>query len=199
MKDEMITFKRNALLGNISGQPLCSDFKYAWRQCGDDKEMLVRLALMQQSLPYLSTACYKNLGLTKEYILKNFGEFINGNKTLTDVEGVSGYTYQLYVGYEEDFSISADVTSLMWMCGCAVTIPQTKCSTIYVSNGSDVHIYCDGYNSPHIYLFDNSKVTIEDSDDTCDVVIYKYSDSAAVELGKFCLKEPKVFNKELRL
>jgi hypothetical protein len=31
------------------------------------------------------------------------------------------------------------------------------------------------------------------------VTIYKYSEKATVELGKFCLKEPKVFNKELRL
>jgi hypothetical protein len=42
-------------------------------------------------------------------------------------------------------------------------------------------------------------LTIEDLDANSDVVVYKYSDKARVELGKFCLKEPKVFNKELRL
>ena len=81
----MLTFKRNALLGNISGQPLCADFKSAWRLCGNDKEMLVRLALMQQSQPYFSTACYKNLGLSKDYIKENFSEYING-RVLNDCE-----------------------------------------------------------------------------------------------------------------
>ena len=96
----MIDFTRNALLGNISGQPLCASYKAALRQCGDDKEMLVRLALQQQSMPYVSTACYKRLGINKEYIMKNFAEYINGRKTFDDVEGAKGYTYQMYVGYD---------------------------------------------------------------------------------------------------
>lgn len=198
MESQMLTFKRNALLGNISGQPLCADFKSAWRRCGNDNEMLVRLALKQQSIPYLSHACYESMGLTKEYILNNFGELINGERTFEDVEGASGYTYQMYVGYDDDFDISADVTSIMW-CNSSVVIPKTKCPILYVSNSSTIHITCDGYNCPHIYLFDDSKVTIDDADEDSKVVIYKYSDKAQVELGKYCLADVKVFNKELRL
>ena len=195
----MLTFKRNALLGNISGQPLCADFKSAWRRCGNDKEMLVRLALMQQSQPYFSTACYKNLGLTKEYILENFSEYINEKRVFNDVEGVNGYTYQLYVAFNGDLKAIADVTSLMWCSSTQVLVSATKCPVFYISNSSNVHISCEGYNSPKIYLFDDSVVTIDDVDETCDIIIYKYSEKATVELGKFCLKEPKVFNKELRL
>lgn len=191
-------FKKNALLGNISAEPLCQAYKQAWRMCGDDKEMLVKLALKQQSIPYLSHACYESMGLTKEYILNNFGELINGKRTFEDVEGASGYTYQMYVGYDDDFDISADVTSIMW-CNSSVVIPKTKCPTLYISNYSDVHVVLDGYNSPRIYLFDESKVTIDDCDKTSDVMVYKYDSRADVVLGKFCLKEPKVFNKELRL
>ena len=113
----MLIFRKNALLGNISAEPLCQAYKQAWRMCGDDKEMLVKLALKQQSIPYLSHACYESMGLTKEYILNNFGELINGKRTFENVEGVDGYTYQLYVGYDKDFEITADVTSLMW-CIC---------------------------------------------------------------------------------
>jgi hypothetical protein len=197
--DELLEFKKNAILGKISGQPLCEEYKAALRKCGNDKEMLVRLALQQQSTPYVSHACYESMGLTKEYILSNFGELINGKRIFENVEGVDGYTYQLYVGYDKDFEITADVTSLMWCDGSQIVIPQTKCPTLYISNSSDVHISCEGYNSPKIYLFDDSVVTIEDCDDTCGVIIYKYSDNATVNTGKFCLKEPKVFNKELRL
>ena len=195
----MLTFKRNALLGNISGQPLCADFKSAWRRCGNDKEMLLRLALMQQSTPYLSHACYKGMGLTKEYILNNFGELINGKRTFENVEGVDGYTYQLYVGYDKDFDIISDVTSMMWCNNIQIAVKATRCPTIYISNHSNVHLVCEGFNSVNIKLFDKSKVTVEDLDEESNVVVYRYSDGACVELGKYCLGRVKVFDKELRL
>jgi hypothetical protein len=197
--DELLEFKKNAILGKISGQPLCEEYKAAWRKCGDDKEMLVRLALMQQSTPYLSHACYESMGLTKEYILSNFGELINGKRTFENVEGVGGYTYQLYVGYDKDFEITADVTSLMWCNGSQIAIESTKCPTIYVSNKSHISVSGDGYNSIRIYLFDESSVILEDFDENSSVLIYKYSEDANVETGKYCLGKVKVFNKELKI
>lgn len=199
MKHDLFEFQKNSFLGKVSGQPLCQEYKQLWKSCGDDKEMLVKLALKQQSIPYLSHACYESMGLTKEYILNNFGELINGERTFENVEGVDGYTYQLYVGYDKDFEITADVTSLMWCNGSQIVIKPTKCPTIYISNRSNVHLVCDGFNSVHIKLFDKSKVTIEDMDEESDVTVFRYSDECAVETGKYCLKEPKVFNKELRL
>ena len=200
MDKQMIDFNRNALLGNISGQPLCVDYKAAWRKCGDDKEMLVKLALKQQSHPYFSTACFKNLGLTKDYIKKNFKEYING-RIFNDCDDVHGYTYALYVDwdYENDLEVNVDVCGIMWTVGANVVVPQTKAPTIYISNRSNVHLVCDGYNSVNIKLFDKSKITIEDLDADSNVIVYKYSDDASVELGKYCLGKVKVFNKELRL
>jgi hypothetical protein len=196
----MLTFKRNALLGNISGQPLCADFKSAWRRCGNDKEMLVRLALMQQSQPYFSTACYKNLGLTKDYIKREFKDYINGY-VIKDADNVDGYTYSLYVDwdYENDLDVNVDVCSIMWTVGANIVVKATRCPTIYLSNHSNVHLVCEGFNSVNIKLFDKSKVTIEDLDEESNVVVYKYSKDASVELGKYCLGRVKVFDKELRL
>lgn len=199
MDSQMLNFKRNALLGNISGQPLCADFKSAWRKCGDDKEELVRLVLQQQSQPFFATACNMGLGLTKDYVLENFGEFINGKRTFEDVEGVSGYTYQLYVGHNQDFDITADVTSLMWCDSPQVVVAQTKCPTIYISNGSNVHLVCDGFNTINVKLFDDSRVTIEDCDENSEIIVYKYGNRAEVEQGKFCLGRVKIFIKTLRL
>ena len=196
----MMTFKRNALLGNISGQPLCSDFKSAWRQCGSNKEMLVRLALMQQSQPFFSTACYKSLGLSKEYIKKEFKDYINGY-IVTNADGVNGYTYALYVdwGYKNDLEIKTDVASIMWTTNTNVVVEKTKCPTIYISNKSSVNLICDGFNTIHVKLFDKSKLFIDDLDSESQVIVYKYSDDAKVEEGKFCFGKVKVFNKELRL
>jgi hypothetical protein len=70
---------------------------------------------------------------------------------------------------------------------------------LYVSNKSNLHLICEGYNSVNVKLFDNSKITIEELDEDSSVTVYKYSDDASVELGKFCLGNVKVFNKKLRL
>lgn len=193
-------FKRNALLGNISGQPLCQDYKAALRKCGNDKEMLVKLALQQQASPYFSTACYKELGLSKEYIKREFKDYINGY-LVKDVEGVSGYTYSLYVDwdYENDLVVKSDVISIMWTVGANVVVPQCKCPTIYISNRSNVHLVCEGFNTVSVKLFDESKVTIEDCDENSEVLVYKYSNDADVELGKFCVGKVQIFNKTLRL
>lgn len=195
----MLCFQRSALLGDVSGQPLCEDYKAAWRKCGNDKEMLVRLALSQQSIPYINHACYERMGLTRDYILNNFQDYINGNRTFEDVEGVQGYTYQLYVGYNGNLFVDTDVTSVMW-CDINIVIPPTKCPRIYLSNSSHAKLYLEGFNSPTIYLFDDSVIDIEDADGNCAVTIFKYSENATVNMGRYCLSDKiKTFNKELRL
>jgi len=197
MDKQIFNFYKNALTGEIANNPLCREFQTAWRNCGDDKEQLMRLALRQQSAPFLAHACYTNLGLTKEYIEKEFADYINNSRVFNDVEGVEGFTYAMFVGATDAKEMALDVIQMLW-CTSELSIKITKCPVIYVSNKSDVHIVCNGYNSPRIYLFDESKVTI-DGDESCEVIVYKYSDVAMVERGKDCKCEVKTFNKELRL
>lgn len=178
---------------------LCSEYKDRWRACHDNKEQLVKLVMAQQSLPHFIYYCYNGMGVSKEYMQETFGDYINGNAVINDADGVDGYTYSLYVGFKGYFKASVDVLSLMWCNNTNVTIETSKCPVIYVGCGSHVHLSLDGYNYPHIYLFDNSKVTIDDTDEDSKVVIYKYSDKAQVELGKYCLADVKVFNKKLKL
>ena len=199
MDKELFEFHKNALLGKISGEPLCATYKQAWRACGEDKEMLVKFALRQQALPYFISSCYRKLGLSKQNILENYSQFINGKKTFYDCDGVDGYSYQLYVGFKGIFNATVDVLGFMWCNNTNVTIETAKCPVIYVGCGSHIHLSLDGYNCPHIYLFDDSKVTIDDADEDSKVVIYKYSDKAQVELGKYCLADVKVFDKQLKL
>lgn len=201
MKEEMFEFYKNALSGAIS-TPLCAEYKDEWRMCNNDKSKLVQLAVRQQSLPYFITHCYQGKGLSKKYILDNFRDYINMNSEkaiIHDADGVSGYTYALYVSFKGIFRAATDVLAFMWCSNTAVTINATKSPIIYVGAGSMVHIICDGYNCPKIYLFDNSKVVLDDVDEESRISIYKYSDNADVELGKYCLGKIKTFNKELRL
>lgn len=198
--NELFEFKKNALLGSISGEPLCDEYKKEWGKCGADKAALMQLVLRQQSLPFFFTACYKGLGLTKEYVKENFGEYINGF-TVRDADGVEGYTYGLYVDYSFDNDLIADknVCSLMWCDKTNVVVRESKCPTLYVSNKSHISVSGDGYNSIRIYLFDESSVILEDFDENSSVLIYKYSEDANVETGKYCLGKVKVFNKELKI
>jgi len=194
MAQDLFNYYKHALSNG-----LCSEYKGRWRACHDNKEQLVKLVMAQQSLPHFIHYCYNGMGLSKEYIQETFGDYINGNSVINDADGVDGYTYSLYVGFKGDFKAAVDVLSLMWCNNTNVTVEMSKCPVIYVGCGSHVQLSLDGYNCPHIYLFDDSKVTIDDADEDSKVVIYKYSDKAQVELGKYCLADVKVFDKELRL
>lgn len=194
MAQDLFNYYKHALSNG-----LCSEYKGRWRACHDNKEQLVKLVMAQQSLPHFIHYCYNGIGLSKEYIQETFGDYINGNAVINDADGVDGYTYSLYVGFKGVFKAAVDVLSFMWCNNTNVTVKTSKCPVIYVGCGSHIRLLLDGYNCPHIYLFDDSNVTIEDADEDSKVVIYKYSDKAQVELGKYCLADVRVFNKELRL
>ena len=194
MKDEMLFFHKNALLAN-----LCKEWATMWSNCHGEKEKLMRLVLMQQSAPYFATFCYNGAGLSKEYCLKEFGDYLNG-RVFNDVEGVKGYTYAMYISPSQGFKMAVDVAQILWSKDVDVLIPETKCPTLYVSNKSSVHLTLDGYSVVRVYLFDESEVVIDDADETCEVIVYKYSENAKVMRGTYCITpKVKVFNKKLKL
>lgn len=197
MKDEMFLFYKNALQGVITN-PLCAEYKNEWRGCGDNKDKLVRLALRQQSAPYFATFCYQGKGLTKDYCKQEFGDYING-RVFNDCDGVKGFSYGMFIDVPQVEEMALDVSQFLWCDDTNVSIPQTKCPRLYVSNRSNLNISLDGYNSIAIYLFDESTINIEDADNESNVIVYKYSKEAKVELGKYCFADVKVFDKELRL
>ena len=194
MDKEFLNFLKDAYSNG-----LCKEYRDEIRNCHDDKLQLVRLAMRQQSCPWMATKMYEGV-ITTDYLLNTFGEYLNGY-VLKDCDNVAGYNYMWFVDwdYTNDIVASADVFHISHTVGANIVVPQTKAPTLYISNRSNVHLICDGYNTVNVKLFDNSVLTIEDLDENSDVVVYKYSDKARVELGKFCLKEPKIFNKELIL
>lgn len=193
MDKELFSFYKNALVDG-----LCDEYKSLWQAANNDKEKLVKLAMCQQSIPFVATYCHDGKGLSKEYIKETFKEYINGY-VLQDCDGINGYTYGLYVDYKSDISVSDDVLSFMWCNISSIEIKATKCPILYFSNNSKCSIVTDGYNTVRVYLFDDSEVTLEDIDENSEVVIYRYSDNCKVILGKYCLGEIKDHNKKLRL
>ncbi len=178
---------------------LCNEYKDELRRCHEDKLELMRLAMRQQSIPFVATKMFEGV-VKKDYLLNTFGEYLNGY-VLKDCDNVKDYTYTWYVGYDydNDIDVACDVTHISWTKGNTLVVPKCKAPILYVSNKSDVTIVGDGYNSITIYLFDESKVTLEDFDEETTVTVYKYSDKCEVEQGKFCFGKVKIFNKTLRL
>lgn len=195
MNVELFKYYKAALVNG-----LCSDWKGYWQAAGDDKLKLITLAMSQQAIPHVVTYAYNGIGITKEYIETEFKDYINEKTPILDADGVDGYTYALYIAQNRILRPSADVSSLMWNKDITLELKTAQCGFIYVSNNSDIRLVMDGFNSPRIYLFDESTITIEDADETCSATIYKYSDKCKVNYGKYCLsKRIKEFNKELRL
>lgn len=195
MEDASFNYYKNALLSN-----LCEEYKAEWRAKRNDKLALIKLALRQQSLPHVASFAYQGKGVTKEYMLKEFGEYLNGY-VVNDADKVKGYTYTWYVDYDydNDIDVTCDVTHISWTKDKTLVVPKCKAPILYVSNKSDVAIVGDGYNSITIYLFDESKVTLEDIDEESVVNVYKYSNDCKVEKGKYCLGKVFEHNKELKL
>ena len=193
--DELLSYQKAALVNG-----LCNEWKGYWQAAGHDKLKLITLAMAQQSIPHVATYTYNGLGLTKQYVIDNFKDYINGKTPILDADGVDGYTYALYIAENRILKPSADVLHLMWCNDITVEINTCKCPFLYISNKSDVKLVLNGFNSPKIYIFDESSLTIEDADNTCSATIYKYSDKCNVKYGKFCLSTKiKEFNKKLRL
>lgn len=186
-------FRKNALLAN-----LCKEWDGMWAACHGEKEKLMRLVLMCQSAPYFAVFCHNGDGLTKDYCKREFGEYING-RVFDDCDHVAGFTYQMFIDAPEYIFLHSDVAQFLW-CKTEVEVNETKCPRLYISNGSEVRLVLNGYNSPSVYLFDDSKVIIEDADETSKAVVYRFSDEAVVERGRYCLTDNiKTFRKEIRL
>jgi hypothetical protein len=197
--DEMFEFRKNALSGALT-KPLCDEYRHEWQKYKGDKESLIRFCLRQQSIPYFAHHCFYGKGLSKEYIKREFKNYINGY-VVHNADDVEGYTYGLFVDYDydNDLIIENDVSHIMWGNRVYISIPYTKCPIIYVSNNSTINLSCDGYNNVKIYLFDDSIVNVNDIDKESTITIYKYSETCVVNIGRFCFGKVKEFRKELRL
>lgn len=191
----MQEYYKNSLLMN-----LCTDYKEKWRGALGDKRALFDMALAQQSLPHLMYFANNGMGLTKEYLEDEFGEYINGAYTAINADGVDGnYTTTLYVGYKGILSLSNDVSCFMWANIPQIKIKPTKAIKIYVGCKSKITISPQGYNNITLMLFDESQVNIDECDDTNTILVFNYSKDTLCMTDKYALAKIKMFDKGLKL
>lgn len=194
----MFDFYRRSLIGTPMIEPLCDEYKTLWKNCHEDKEQLMSLCMRQQSIPWFATMCYLGNGVSRDYLMQEYADYINGSRLLANCDGVNGYSYAMYCGFNDVCELSADVSHFMW-CEATVGVGETKCPTIYISNQSDISLVCDGYNSVRVYLFDESVLTLWDIPENAEIAVYTYGSRCSVVTGKYCIGKVNVHNKTLRL
>lgn len=193
MGNEMFLFYRNSLARN-----LCKEYRNEFKKDLDNKESLFKLCLRQQSIPYFATACYQKWGLDIDFLKSEYKDYINGKYIAKDCDKISGYTYGLWCDNNKSININLDIAHLLY-CNCTISIPKTKCPTLYISNKSHIKIKGNGFNSIRIYLFDESIVDIELLDANSTALIYKYSNDCNVIIDEKCNCKIKQFYKDLKL
>lgn len=136
---EMEQFRRNAeRLG------LCDTFAQKWSACRSKKQ-LYDLACDVNSLEYIADMIARGYGLSPEYLLKEFGQFMNG-KCVYEGEGYTSCIYCL----PEDVEIRLHTTSCLIICHDGEIVVDRPIAELYIVN-SDVIIKSKGIVKAHLY------------------------------------------------
>lgn len=137
--DEMQVFRRNAeRLG------LCTTFSQKWSDC-KSKKQLFDLACNVNSLAYMADMTSRGYGLTPEYLIREFGQFLNG-RCIVEADG---YSSCIYCSYDKDIEIHTTALLIIDYKG-TVYIPENHICEIYLC-GSECQISGNGVALVYLY------------------------------------------------
>ena len=140
MLNELLTLKRNAVMLG-----LCGKYKAEWDEAKGKKD-LVDMALDANGVEFMAKSVAEGWGLSKDYILDNFGDYVNGKY----VRDKDGYTSEIYVGYGGDILQRATL-NLFVRCNTSILVPEGSVCKIYVCGVSNVRINCAGKCYVYVY------------------------------------------------
>jgi hypothetical protein len=140
MNNELLTLKRNAVMLG-----LCDGYKVKWNEAKGKKD-LVDMALDANGVEFMAKSIAEGWGLSKRYILGNFGDYMNNNY----VRDKGGYTSKLYVDYGGDIFQPATLNLLVG-CNTSLLVPEGSVCKIYVCGRSNVRINCVGKCYVYVY------------------------------------------------
>jgi len=148
---DLLTLKRNALrLG------LCGQYKGKWDGC-NSKQDLVRMALDSNGIEFMADSIAFGWGLSKDYLLREFGEFMNGFYRCRE----KGYTSEMYIGAHGVLSVKSTLLLIGYCDDLEIEIPEHTVCRIYVCGGSRVRIENKGSVEIYEYGTDNIIKLIE--------------------------------------
>lgn len=175
MDSEMIIFFKEA-----RKRDLCVSFAQKWVKLRE-KDEFVDFCLLPQAIPYMAVSMYEKWGLSKDYLLREFPNYINGKYISSRNDGIDANA-EFWVDFSDiEYLLKNQLYHITYTKNSKFTIEQTKCPIINVSNNSDVIIKCSKFNSIQVLIYDKSKVYIDAPDKSCKVLIEKYSDECEVD------------------
>ncbi len=144
----ILQFKRNGILLG-----LCGKYKGLWDACSSKSE-LVRLALDVNGIEFMSDSIAFGWGLSRDYLMKEFGEFMNGAYRCQE----RGYTSEMYVGARGVVSVSSTLVLAAYCDGLELLVPEHMACKVYVCGCSRVRVESRGRLELHVYGTDNDVV-----------------------------------------
>lgn len=123
------TFRENATKEN-----LCSEYVQKWDACGSHKQY-VDLALSSKGVDYLCDSIAKGWGVSPQYVIEKFDNFINGKY----VSQQEGYTSELFCLYNGDITARTTVITAIES-NITITVPEYHICNIYISGKSTVNV-----------------------------------------------------------
>lgn len=126
----LLELKRDALM-----MGLCDEYKDKWDKCSTKRD-LVKMALDSNGIEFMADSIAFGWGMSKEYLLKEFGEFMNGLFICDE----GGYTSEMFVGAH---GVVKSRSTLMLVAYCddlEIIVPENTFCRIYVCGGSKVYM-----------------------------------------------------------
>lgn len=148
---DLLTLKRNAILLG-----LCDQYRGKWDACKSKRE-LVDLALDSNGVEFMADSMAFGWGLGKDYLLREFGEWMNGFY----ISREGGYTSEMYVGAHGVLNTRSALLLVAYCGGLEIIVPEHHVCRIYVCGGSKARIECLGDAEVVEYGVDNDVCIVE--------------------------------------
>lgn len=142
-----------ALKGKAREYGLCDKYKVKWDGCRSKRD-LVDTALDSNGIDFMADSIAFGWGLSKEYLLNNFGEFSNGFYQRTK----DGYTSEMYVGAHGVVTLKSTLTLVAYCEDLEIVVPEHFIGQVYVCGGSNVRIENQG--NVELYEYGTNNVDI---------------------------------------
>lgn len=135
MANDLVGMKRAALrLG------LCDAYRGRW-DAADDRRALVDLCCGADGMEFMAGAAAGGWGLSAGYILRTFGEYVNGGYVH---RGAGGYTGEVLAGELPDgYTLRCTLTLAVGVRG-VLRVGEHTARRLYVCGGSDIVVECAG-------------------------------------------------------
>lgn len=133
----ILDLKRKAL-----AMGLCGKYNEKWADATTQKE-LVDLATDINGADFLCASVAKGWGLSRDFLLQNFGDYINGRYVSAHGEK-KDYTSEVFIGCDGEIRARTTIIIVLYS-DVTVYVPKNHACRIFAAGNTNIGIQCDGH------------------------------------------------------